>query len=209
MTYAWAKRDDDDRAYHGHDSRSRRIALRYIAEYLGGENTLGEKSTWRTHHGKVRAEGPSGPPRHAECWHARQVQVVGGRKQRALADACMSTAPPAIAGGSPGPDAPPVRYGWRRERLHLGTTKPRHSKKNCWGFPGPAANCWGFPGPAANHPSPTQCCCSAHTTAAVFPRSRGNGYCRAEYRRRVVFARLTPLPRYSGWNVRVFPPGKV
>ena len=90
LTYAWAKWDDGDWAFHGHDYRRRNIALRPIAEYLGWEkHSLGEQSTWRTHHGKVRAEGPSGPPRHAECWHARQVQVVGGRKQRALADACM------------------------------------------------------------------------------------------------------------------------
>ena len=72
MTYAWAKWDFNDQVYHGHDYRSRRIALRYIAEYLGGEkhsecwhsecwhSALGEKSTWRTHHGKVRAEGPIG-----------------------------------------------------------------------------------------------------------------------------------------------------
>ena len=72
LTYAWAKWDDGDWAFHGHDYRSRRIGLRPIAEYLGGEkhsecwhsecwhSALGEKSTWRTHHGKVRAEGPIG-----------------------------------------------------------------------------------------------------------------------------------------------------
>ena len=67
LTYAWAKWDDGDRAFHGHDYRRRNIALRPIAEYLGGEkHSLEEKSTWRTHHGKVRAEGPSGPP-HPTC----------------------------------------------------------------------------------------------------------------------------------------------
>ena len=39
LTYAWAKWDDGDRAFHGHDYRRRNIALRPIAEYLGGGNT--------------------------------------------------------------------------------------------------------------------------------------------------------------------------
>ena len=57
LTYAWGKWDDDDRAFHGHDYRSRRIGLRCIAEYLGGEKTLGMLAlgmlalgTWRTVH---------------------------------------------------------------------------------------------------------------------------------------------------------------
>ena len=82
--------------------------------------------------------------RHSECWHGRQVQVA------------MSPAPPKT-----------TRHqccGWgKKERKELlwRNTPQGTAKKNCWGFPGPAAN----------HPSPTQCCCSAHTTAAVFPRN--------------------------------------
>ena len=33
LTYAWAKWDDGDWAFHGHDYRRRNIALRPIAEY--------------------------------------------------------------------------------------------------------------------------------------------------------------------------------
>ena len=38
--------------------------------------------------------------------------------------------------GFPGPDAPPVRYGWRRERKEL-LWPPRHSKKKLLGVPRP------------------------------------------------------------------------
>ena len=39
MTYTWPEWDDECLAFEGHDYRNRRIILRPIGEYLGGENT--------------------------------------------------------------------------------------------------------------------------------------------------------------------------
>ena len=62
----------------------------------------------------------------------------------------MSTAPPAIAGGSPGPDAPPVRYGWRRERLLYSKTSAQ--QKKLLGVPRPRRQLLGVPRPRRQPP---------------------------------------------------------
>ena len=124
MAYTWLEWDDECLAFEGHDYRNRRIILEPTGEYLGGEkhsecwhsecwhSALGEKSTWRTHHGKVRAEGPSGPP-HPTCTR------IGTRN--------VGT---------------PARYKLCRRTKTAGTGRRLHEPGpagNCWGFPGPGA----------------------------------------------------------------------